>query len=432
MLQRLARPLKGVVSHGLAPARRIHVPGRIQLTAPTNLSQQVQSLFSHIIGHVEGALNGSTASRSIHSNAASIRSSYSFPTRVALSKPFGAPCLPRAPRVPGHISQVGLGTARNFSSGRPIFQNLVQNVPVAGRAFFELDWDLKMREEQRNAIRRQKKSTTVSKQASKVIPPPQQTIPAPSSVYDEEEMQHYFQAPEAPSVVTYLQIPLAPTPTARVPLSANPVPHLLPLSALAREHALHSKHTIRVSSLFRRLDAANVWERGASCESYGDPSGLCTILQIKFEGWTEEMVREALGTSGRDWCTIQEIYPETNRVESSPMAYSDPWISSEPQLESAVSLVMPTLDTSSPFPLAEEPETFSVDGHDTMSDLDSEISFVVGTESGWDSDMGEFSTPPLIVSELNPEEEWYSLSRSADSEAPVGFVSHFQGAMLFH
>lgn len=48
------------------------------------------------------------------------------------------------------VTNVGLGSARNFSSGaggRPIFQNLVQNVPVAMRALCEADLDLNLRAE---------------------------------------------------------------------------------------------------------------------------------------------------------------------------------------------------------------------------------------------------------------------------------------------
>lgn len=80
--------------------------------------------------------------------------SLSLPSRVALrqqpygrqqTRAFGAPqYLPRGPYTtnalphgPHAVANIGLGTARNFSSGRPVFQNLVQNVPIVARALNE-------------------------------------------------------------------------------------------------------------------------------------------------------------------------------------------------------------------------------------------------------------------------------------------------------
>jgi len=300
---------------------------------------------------------------------------------------------------------------------------------------YEVDWDLKMRDQHQSAIRMHKKSSKKTKGSKNIDIPLQPITPVVASAYDEtEELDHYFHTPAAPSVITYLQIPLAPTPTTRVPLQSSPPDHLVPLSTVMKEHALHSKHGIRVSSLFRRLDAAKVWERGASCETYGDPSGMCTVLQVKFEGWTEEMVREVIGTAGKDWCNIQEVYPlqqDPNGVDSLfPPTLSDPWASSPSNPESGVTYIMPTIDASLHF-ISEEAPSFPT------SDGESEFSFAARTEYEWDSDMGDFSTPPMVGSDLNPEDEWSSIRRSAssgsDSEVSVGFTTtNFQGTLLFH
>jgi hypothetical protein len=73
----------------------------------------------------------------------SISDAYDF-----VSVRMGAPRLPCPPTVPRSITQVELGTARNFTTGRPILQNIadnVHNVPVASRALLEADPDMKDR-----------------------------------------------------------------------------------------------------------------------------------------------------------------------------------------------------------------------------------------------------------------------------------------------
>jgi hypothetical protein len=50
--------------------------------------------------------------------------SLSLPVRHALSVRMGAPRLPLPPAVPRSIAQVGLGTARNLTTGRPGLSDL--------------------------------------------------------------------------------------------------------------------------------------------------------------------------------------------------------------------------------------------------------------------------------------------------------------------
>ncbi|KAF8964061.1 hypothetical protein BDZ97DRAFT_1604831, partial [Flammula alnicola] len=171
--------------------------------------------------------------------------------------------------------QVGLGMARNFSTARPIFQQLAQNVPVACRALYEIDWDLEMRKEQErmrlavgSGIKKAEKSQAMMKPIQKSekrkasIDNMEAKVQASSVL--KEDIEHYFPTVEVAPVTTYLLIPLAPSPTARLPLPLNPVssptsagwePSLLPpLSFIGSLHASHSTHALRVSTLFARLD----------------------------------------------------------------------------------------------------------------------------------------------------------------------------------
>ncbi|EIM90247.1 uncharacterized protein STEHIDRAFT_51664, partial [Stereum hirsutum FP-91666 SS1] len=179
----------------------------------------------------------------------------------------GTPKLPKAPVVPRGISQVGLGTARNFSTGRPIFQNLVQNVPIASRAAYEVDWDIgeKMKEERKLAMGKEQKKarkTKVAKAEKVHFHDAAASVASSAQEQTEEELNRYFPAAPIAAVSTQLLIPLAPTPTSRLPLSANPpsmsTKHpLLPLNVLGDLHANHNMHSLRVSTLFGRLDVAN-------------------------------------------------------------------------------------------------------------------------------------------------------------------------------
>jgi hypothetical protein len=250
--------------------------------------------------------------------------------------------------------------------------------------------------------------------------------------YD-EEVRHYFKTPAKQLVTTYLQIPLAPTPTSRVPLPSSSSLRLLPLPALAKEHASHSKHAICLSSLFRRLDAARVWERGASCETFGDPSGLCTILRIEFEGWTEDMVREVLGDAGKDWCTIQEVrlaLQADSGHQSLELSPSTEAVTSKPRSE--ISFVMPTVDVSSYSAAASSsPPSWSSAPSSPRSFDGSDYSLPSDPESvsGEDSIPDTSSHDP---SRSSTADEWTSVARSPPNTSWLGFSSDFARRASYH
>jgi len=269
-----------------------------------------------------------------------IHSSQSLPTRFALSRPFRAPNLPRVPVVARNVSQVGLGTARNFSSGRQVFQNLVENVPITTRALWEAEWDLKEKKasQKRQLRQRQTRERRSSKNAKLRLSENRPVVLAVSSPTVEDtaiDFSTFFRQERSDDVTTYLVVPLYPS-EERLPLATADHSDMFQLSELRDIHSAHSFHSIRVSSIFARLDAADVWSRGVDCQCYGGPpTGLVTSLRLIFDGWTEEQVLGVIGEAGMGWCDILEecrSAPLTNVDKDAPFA-----------------LVMPTLDFSSSF-----------------------------------------------------------------------------------
>jgi len=211
------------------------------------------------------------------------------------------------------------------------------------------------------------------------------------------EFDHYFAAPPA-EVTTNLFVPLAPTPSSRQPLPSTPSPSLIPLSILLEVHSSHELHSLRVSSLFSRLDAAKIWDDpGVSSSVYGDPSGLASIMRIEFKGWTKVQVRAVLGEAGKGWCLMEEFgvedFPESAPLSpalsgiSTPFSgYSTPpfWCdegdpladdSSNPEfdVDPSNSLVIPSLELSNFEAWADSPqmpESIVIPGSSSDSELD--------------------------------------------------------------
>lgn len=275
--------------------------------------------------------------------------------------------LPRPPSIPRRVTDVGLGTARKFSTARPLFQHLVQNVPVAGRAFYELDLDVQKKLNPAFGVSRfgnvAKEQDSLPKIPSSIFQ--RQSHPAVLSWVSrddseskatsdanepsEEQLNSYFASPSPSfSLVTFLQIPLLPAPLPSPAAAAflqpeengmaNPADSLLiflDLSSIASERVLYSTHAARVSSLYDRLNANRVWEHGASFEAlYDDSSGLCFALRVKFEGWTEEDTRSILDLTGDNfnWCTLwQEELSDSSDHQSFIMPTLDPYSNSSRQ-----------------------------------------------------------------------------------------------------
>ncbi|KAI0373244.1 hypothetical protein BV20DRAFT_1104006 [Pilatotrama ljubarskyi] len=295
-----------------AAARAIHIPAfaprsaasQVTSTAQTVL-KQTRTILSRFVAHLTtpGTLRapadvvaGASRARAFHGPATrmpSIHERMSYPARCFLSRPPQVPFLPRAPGVPRNITQVGLGTARNFSTGRPVFQHLAENVPIYARAFSEADWKMRMQEERERMKLEKAKAKANAKEARKAKAPLRPLKPAKAASTKasepEEELERYFPEPAAPEII-------------------------------ASMHASHGTHALRVSSLFARLDASRVFEDPRiHCEARGDPAGLCTVLEVRFEGWTANRVRGVIGEAGTGWCVLEEVWRDQDRAESEDM-----------------------------------------------------------------------------------------------------------------
>ncbi|PPR03613.1 hypothetical protein CVT24_007730 [Panaeolus cyanescens] len=356
-------------SNGAAslPSIRPRNPAHKLFSASKNFLQQFITHLTTPGFRVPTFLNDAVrSSRSLytpHLQRVAIQNGFSLPARHALQtnalRRQANTFLPRGngpvPTRYGGVSQVGLNTARNFSTGRPIFQHLAENVPVACRALYEADLDLKCSAKRRALMRdlmKPTKSSTRLSEKAKAKPASIVSLEAFGTASPTtEDLEHYF-ALNTPSVSTYLLIPLAPTPTSRIPLPLNAVDedvHLLPpLSQLGAIRTSHSTHAMRVSALFMRLDQANVWSRGVTCSAYSQGSqyhqrvadslyalkddeidtGTCTILKVEFIGWTKAEVRGVIGESGSGWCALEEVWhndgsdgylSDTDSISSSPL-----------------------------------------------------------------------------------------------------------------
>lgn len=318
--------------------------------------------FSHPIA--EGFGTTISARANLAARPPSIQSRMSLSARHALSQP-KAPFLPRPSPAGRSITQVGFGTARNFSTTRPIFQHLVENVPVAGRTLYEADWDVR-KKTMKDKFRMKAKSRKQGKNTSRRSPFKSSNLSTSSSFTQDLELYFPSEKPAVSNTTTVLLVPLAPSPTSRLPLTERPScvePHLLVFSDIRDVLSSHRKHSLRVSSLFARLDVAHVWEKGASFSAQGDANGLCTVLRVDFKGWSEAMVMDVLGDAGRGWCKVvemREAEEESDMVSDTESGMSSLLSSRasplhsglrspEPHFDPAASFVLPTLDFSSSF-----------------------------------------------------------------------------------
>ncbi|KLO18867.1 hypothetical protein SCHPADRAFT_899429 [Schizopora paradoxa] len=350
------------------------IAGRILQSTRNSVTGFVRHLttpgFTHPIGR--GSLNTHLGAHAAV-RSPTIHQRLSVPARHALST------ATKRPYVSQHTFQVGLGLARNFSSARPFFQNIVQNVPVTGRALYNVDLDIERKAHLNSNISKSKRRSKSSGKENKNLKHFEQLTQIRKESVSEksEEQDRYFAAPcsAAPGTTTVLLIPLAPTPSSRVPLSdTSSEPLLLPFTELSSIITSHHMHSLRVSTLFSRLDAGGVWEKGVHCSAHGDASGLCTVLRIEFAGWTEAMVRKVIGESGKGWCRIVELYDDDAGYETTGDLQSESGLSSIMEsnaddasifglrdhtdhiMDSAHSFILPTLDFSSSFVANGRPE----------------------------------------------------------------------------
>ncbi len=441
-------------------SRSIHIPSfvprsaRPSGTTVQNIFKQTRSLLNSFVSQLTkpGTLRHVPAvGRCMHASPAYVRPSVqqglSLPARYALGRPIRAPYVPRPPTVPGNVTQVGLGTARTFCTGRSAFQALADNVPITGRAFWEADWELRLKKEKEAAMfkkyssKKEVEKAAKRLQQSKIVLHDTVNVPTPVEESQSAALESYFIAPVTPAVTTYLLIPIAPTPTARHPLPLVPSAHssihpLLPFSVLSSIHNDHATHSLRVSTLFSRLDAAHVFDRGGvSTSAYGDPSGLCTVLEVKFEGRTEGEVRAIIGEAGTGWCVLEEIREHEEQSEKDSMddilSNMSSGTATPPHVDGidpAASFVLPTLDFSASFPASTSSWSPSVSGLSTpLSDLEFHNHWSsASSDSGSDQSFADAS------SHTSWDEMSVSSRRSSvgsEGWIGLGFSSHFSGRL---
>ncbi|KAF8638815.1 hypothetical protein AX17_001873 [Amanita inopinata Kibby_2008] len=396
---------------------------------PSNVLQSTCRLFTHSHSFLSRfftrllspglriPVSSSLSGRSLHSavsharmGRAAIKQGFSFPVYNALARPSGiGTFFPRAPLPSARVAtNLGLGTVRKFSSARPLFQNLVENVPIVVRALYESDIDgiipVKVHSMKRPTTSAKRKETSKHRSLTFPIRAVEKQMDAPL-----EELDHYFSVPAVTPVTTYMLVPLAPTPTSRMPLELSPpnalaeCPSLVhPLAELSSLHMSHELHALRVSSLFARLDHGDVWSRGVRCSAFAHGNvqalgsdGPCTILVLEFIGWSKAEVKGIIGEAGTGWCILhEECHDETGGTESD--------ISSEisgldenyntPDPDDAQNFFLPNLDLSS------SPD------NDTST---SERHYTPASPSHLFLNSYSFSSP-----EFDPQLSLYSLDRS--------------------
>jgi len=351
-------------SHKSVPGSHSFSTNRVPVSNVFTHSRNLLSrLFTRLLApNIRIPLTPSLSGRALHTSVlhaplgrAAIRQGFSFPVRVAVSRPLGlGSFIPRGPTAaPRVVTNLGIGSVRRFTSAQPLFQNLVQNVPIAVRALYEAKIDAKPlhRHPARKTLR-----ATETRSAKKSLQCPQNVTTldkVPSGSTSAEELEHYFPFSEL-AVTTYLLVPLAPTPTSRMPLAQPSVaggPDLLhPLSELGGLHISHELHALRVSSLFSRLDHEDVWSKGVRCSAFAhgtahvwEDEGSCTILKLEFIGWSKAEVKSVIGECGTGWCILYEEHEELMDTESDLPSEPD---EKDGSVDPAQSLVLPTLDLS--------------------------------------------------------------------------------------
>ena len=435
----------------LSAARGLHT----QSFAPRPLAQpssftsralhRTKTIFNAFVGHLTTPgthLVPGRTPRSVHSVAGrtpSIENSLSLPVRHALSVRMASPRLPRPPAVPRSIAQVGLGTARNFTTGRPIFQNIadkIHNIPVASRAFLEAGLDMKAKDDSLHAFKTEKKPKKRSRRAESLVRPnnvdfhPAATRRGEDKYAASTEFDKYFVPTPVPDVSTTLLVPLAPTPTARVPLShtlsydRHP---LLPLMELSALHVDAERHASRAKALFEQLDAAQVWDKGATCEALGGVRGA-GVLRVRFSGWSAHAVRGILGEAATGWCVLEEERADEigeeeldammSEVGSAPDCPGIAELNLSSPIDPAYSFVLPTLDfsaSSGVTPAGPTRGLADASFYETVTHLSPTSDFETLSDPGYGSDSSELHSwiepPDALHSSRTPS--WASLSFSS-------------------
>jgi hypothetical protein len=293
------------------------------------------------------------------------------------------------------VGEVGLGAARKFSSASPLFA-VIDNVPIIGRAAYEADWNFKKGQKGNSRRMQIDKSNGTSPKARSFEAVKIQSPVSKASIAV-SEMDKYF--PSVPSTVaqcvTFLVVPLSPPRQALGQdqpaslLDSIDGSRLLDFASLANTHSVHTTHRLRVSTLFSKLDVANVWGyEGVTCRPFSISDGAedehsgnqVTHLKITFPGWTAVKVQSVIGESGLGWCELSESTSPLPEDQSESIGLESPFSDTMDLDHSfndhdlADTLVLPTIDFTARQPDHNSSEDwfsseFSSSGSDDESDI---------------------------------------------------------------
>ncbi|KAK4705996.1 hypothetical protein P7C70_g193, partial [Phenoliferia sp. Uapishka_3] len=218
---------------------------------------------------------------------------------------------PRPVAHPSNVSHLGLGVARNFSSSRPVLDNIIQNVPLGLRALVDADGiDSRKWKKVKQGIR--VKESTVVKGKGRAFPRAKEmkriefnsffgstTVEAATSVVDEQAP--VAAATNATIALVFLLVPFLEFDPSTSETSPDFLSHRILTPAVLHNlqyvQRAHETHAHRIHSLSNRLTQAGVFDDANITVELLFVNGE-KMVEIRFPtAWTRADVEQACG----DW-----------------------------------------------------------------------------------------------------------------------------------
>lgn len=232
---------------------------------------------------------------------------------------------PRA--VPRGTDQIGLAAARNFSSARPVFQNVVQNAPLGLRVLGDSDrLDMrKLKKDMKAAILRARA------EKGKGVPGSKTLFQSMDISVDSASMAYYFSQARAARDGEGDSARTEPIEaSAQLVLPLNPVTdstHFLSydedaeqskffsamlMSDLRMLSELHGMHHARMRNLIHRLESAGCFEPNATgfseVQAHLDEIGNRIVVTFYGPRWSMADVKQVLGYyDGPTWFNLVDL-----------------------------------------------------------------------------------------------------------------------------
>ncbi|PVF97818.1 hypothetical protein CPB86DRAFT_785458 [Serendipita vermifera] len=319
---------------------------RGRISYANNLIQRTIPRLTRFLGTPHLNARPISLNRLQHRTYQTIQARLNLSTRFLLSRPLKAAGMPRAPTLSRPFQEMGLGTARKFSS-HSAFRHVVENTSITTRAFWQADWDVEAKNNQRISTKRthrkgpSKRRQRASIRQNLLISAPK-SVNTPFNTY-QDDLDIYFMEPSRPAVTTFLHVAL----TSTIPSLSSSYQdlRLLPLDVILRRHSGFQDRTRLIEAIFTILDSHDAWSKGVIVEAIGNKDGLASELRITFGGWHEGEVRDLLGSfvDGEGCSLYQDFSAYAPGPESQTSGTNDPM---HPPLE----FVMPSTANYDPVP----------------------------------------------------------------------------------